>query len=187
MIDSFLISRIYSIHLGRSRFVSRQAAPVNLYNNTRMTTHESTRESHFYTRKSACANRHHTSWYSGILSDKGWSSDFIRALQSVNVIERSSMAFMLRSHNGVHCCGTVGDSHSHSQLSTAKCTFTGDSFQNHGGKDGANLEPLSSLRKAEVQPVLANSFAKLRIFSDITINLMKKSFISFSDSNVRNN
>ena len=21
------------------------------------------------------------------------------------------MAFMLRSHNGVHCCGTVGDSH----------------------------------------------------------------------------
>ena len=38
--------------------------------------------------------------------------------------------FMLRSHNGVHCCGTVGDSHSHSQLSTAKCTFTGDSFQN---------------------------------------------------------
>ena len=163
MIDSFLISRIYSIHLGRSRFVSRQAAPVNLYNNTRMTTHESTRESHFYPRKSACANRHHTSWYSGI------------------------MAFMLRSHNGVHCCGTVGDSHSHSQLSTAKCTFTGDSFQNHGGKDGANLEPLSSLRKAEVQPVLANSFAKLRIFSDITINLMKKSFISFSDSNVRNN
>ena len=45
-----------------------------------------------------------------------------------------SMAFMLRSHNGVHCCGTVGDSHPSSQLSTAKCTFTGDSFQNHGAK-----------------------------------------------------
>ena len=82
----------------------------------------------------------------------------IRALQSVNVIERSSMAFMLRSHNGVHCCGTVGDSHpvhyvdlfwpqhssskldsafglrKRSQLSTAKCTFTGDSFQNHVAK-----------------------------------------------------
>ena len=65
---------------------------------------------------------------------------------------------MLRSHNGVHCCGTVGDSHSvhyvdlfspqqspnefdsafglrkRSQLSTAKCTFTGDSFQNHATK-----------------------------------------------------
>ena len=41
---------------------------------------------------------------------------------------------MLRSHNGVHCCGTVGDSHPSSQLSTAKCTFTGDSFQNHDAK-----------------------------------------------------
>ena len=91
------------------------------------------------------------------VTDKGWSSDFpplpsafsskysmacfsegkaeyIRALQSVNVIERNSMAFMLRSHNGVHCCGTVGDSHPSSQLSTAKCTFTGDSFQNHDAK-----------------------------------------------------
>ena len=35
--------------------------------------------------------------------------------------------FLLKSHNGAHCCGTVGDSHSHSQLSTAKCTFTGNS------------------------------------------------------------
>ena len=38
-----------------------------------------------------------------------------------------SMAFMLRSHNGVHCCGTVGDSHSSSQLIAAKRTFTGES------------------------------------------------------------
>ena len=37
----------------------------------------------------------------------------------LNAIKRSLMAFVLRSHNGVHCCGTVGDSHSHSQLSTA--------------------------------------------------------------------
>jgi len=53
---------------------------------------------------------------------------------------------MLRSHNGVHCCGTVGDSHSHSQLSTAKCTFTGDSFQNHNART--------------VQPVLAISWQR---------------------------
>ena len=106
-----------------------------------------------------CAYRHHTSWCSGILTEKGWSSDFpplpsafspkramawfsenkaecIRALSSANAIEQSSMAFMLRSHNGVHCCGTVGDSHSSSQLSTAKCTFTGDSFQNHDARTG---------------------------------------------------
>ena len=30
-------------------------------------------------------------------------------------------------HNGVHCCGTVGDSHSSSQLIAAKRTFTGES------------------------------------------------------------
>jgi hypothetical protein len=41
---------------------------------------------------------------------------------------------MLRSHNGVHCCGTVGDSHPSSQLIAAKRTFTGDSFQNHDAK-----------------------------------------------------
>ena len=41
---------------------------------------------------------------------------------------------MLRSHNGVHCCGTVGDSHSSSQLIAAKRTFTGDSLQNHDAK-----------------------------------------------------
>jgi hypothetical protein len=75
------------------------------------------------------------------------------------------MALLLRSHNGVHCCGTVGDSHPSSQLSTAKCTFTGDSFQNRRFicKDGANREPLSSLKMAEVQPVLANLFAKVEI------------------------
>ena len=37
--------------------------------------------------------------------------------------------------NGVHCCGTVGDFHSHSQLSAVKHTFTGDSFQNHDAKN----------------------------------------------------
>ena len=33
---------------------------------------------------------------------------------------------LLQGHNGVHSCGTVGDLHSHSQLSTAKCTFAGN-------------------------------------------------------------
>ena len=83
------------------------------------------------------------------ITEKGWSSDFpplpsafspkwamawfsenkaecIQALSSVNAIKRSLMAFMLRSHNGVHCCGTVGDSHSSSQLIAAKRTFTGE-------------------------------------------------------------
>ena len=66
------------------------------------------------------------------VTDKGWSSDFPPLPSAFS--SKYSMAFMLRSHNGVHCCGTVGDSHSSSQLSTAKCTFTGDSFQNHGTK-----------------------------------------------------
>ena len=79
-----------------------------------------------------CACRHHTSWCSGILTEKGWSSDFPPLPSAFS--NNSSMAFMLRSHNGVHCCGTVGDSHPSSQLSTAKCTFTGDSFQNHDAK-----------------------------------------------------
>ena len=56
-----------------------------------------------------------------------------------------SMAFMLRSHNGVHCCGTVGDSHSHSQLSAVKHTFTGDSFQNHDAKIQFFFEITSNL------------------------------------------
>ena len=41
------------------------------------------------------------------------------------LIHRGTMAWLLKSHNGVHCCGTVGDSHSHSQLSTATCTSQG--------------------------------------------------------------
>ena len=41
------------------------------------------------------------------------------------LILRGTMAWLLKSHNGVHCCGTVGDSHSHSQLSTATCTSQG--------------------------------------------------------------
>ena len=66
------------------------------------------------------------------VTEKGWSSDFPPLPSAFS--GKYPMAFMLRSHNGVHCCGTVGDSHSSSQLSTAKCTFTGDSFQNHDAK-----------------------------------------------------
>ena len=66
------------------------------------------------------------------VTEKGWSSDFPPLLSAFS--GKYPMAFMLRSHNGVHCCGTVGDSHSSSQLSRAKCTFTGDSFQNHDAK-----------------------------------------------------
>ena len=54
------------------------------------------------------------------VTEKGWSSDFSPLPD----------AFSPKMDNGF----TVGDSHSHSQLSTAKCTFTGDSFQNHFAK-----------------------------------------------------
>ena len=66
------------------------------------------------------------------VTDKGWSSDFPPLPDAFS--PKRTMALLSGSHNGVHCCGTVGDSHSHSQLSTAKCTFTGDSFQNHDAR-----------------------------------------------------
>ena len=96
------------------------------------------------------ANQHHTSWCSGIFTEKGWSSDFPPLPSAFS--DNCLMAFMLRSHNGVHCCGTVGDSHSvhyvhlfwpqhsssildsafglrkRSQLSAVKHTFTGNSY-----------------------------------------------------------
>ncbi len=62
------------------------------------------------------------------VTEKGWSSDFPPLPSAFS--PKRAMALLSGSHNGVHCCGTVGDSHSSSQLSTAKCTFTGDSFQN---------------------------------------------------------
>ena len=57
-------------------------------------------------------------------TEKGWSSDFPPLPSAFS--GKYPMAFVLRSHNGVHCCGTVGDSHSHSQLIAAKRTFTGE-------------------------------------------------------------
>ena len=44
----------------------------------------------------------------GILPKKAGLQTF---LHSQAPSQEFSMAFMLRSHNGVHCCGTVGDSH----------------------------------------------------------------------------
>ena len=85
-----------------------------------------------FPQKTNCASRHHTSWCSGILTEKGWSSDFPPLPSAFS--PKRAMAFMLRSHNGVHCCGTVGDSHPSSQLIAAKRTFTGDSLQNHDAK-----------------------------------------------------
>ena len=127
--------------------------PTNLYNNTRMRTialakrettlHDSPSGPLFH-KNLTCAYRHHTSWCSGFLTEKGWSSDFPPLPSAFS--SKWAMAFMLRSHNGVHCCGTVGDSHPSSQLSTAKCTFTGDSFQNHNART--------------VQPVLAISMQR---------------------------
>ena len=92
------------------------------------------------------------------VTDKGWSSDFPPLPDAFS--PKRTMALLSGSHNGVHCCGTVGDSHpvhyvdlfspqqsasklafafglrKRSQLSTAKCTFTGDSFQNHDARTG---------------------------------------------------
>ena len=59
-----------------------------------------------------------------LVSMSGWSSDFA-PLSSAFSSLCGTMAWLLKSHNGVHCCGTVGDSHSHSQLSTATCTSQG--------------------------------------------------------------
>ena len=72
-------------------------------------------------------------------SEKGWSSDFPPLPSAFS--PKWAMALVLRSHNGVHCCGTVGDSHSHSQLIAAKRTFTGDSSLNHV----ANIQHISNI------------------------------------------
>ena len=114
--------------------------PTNLYNNTRMRTialakrettlHDSPSGPLFH-KNLTCAYRHHTSWCSGFLTEKGWSSDFPPLPSAFS--SKRTMASMLRSHNGVHCCGTVGDSHPSSQLIAAKRTLSGDS-RNHDAK-----------------------------------------------------
>ena len=123
----------------RGSNVSRQTAPINLYNNTRMRTDALSQKetSQLIVLLTAypikycfrLAPLHRGSF--GILPKKAGLQTF---LHSQAPSQEFSMAFMLRSHNGVHCCGTVGDSHPSSQLSTAKCTFTGDSFQNHAAR-----------------------------------------------------
>ena len=86
---------------------------------------------------------------------------------------------MLRSHNGVHCCGTVGDSHSHSQLSTAKCTFTGDSFQNHAAKVRISEQNTKFYLRIFEQKYLRRSqryilFLKERTFFILILNSWEK-------------
>ena len=111
----------------RGDIVSRQAVPLftNLYNNTRISGIRLTKES-VKAFTSALPSRAPASF-----PKKAGLQTF---LHSQAPSREYSMAFMLRSHNGVHCCGTVGDSHSSSQLIAAKRTFTGDSFLNHGAK-----------------------------------------------------
>ena len=123
----------------RGSNVSRQTAPINLYNNTRMRTDALSQKetSQLIVLLTAypikycfrLAPLHRGSF--GILPKKAGLQTF---LHSQAPSQEFSMAFMLRSHNGVHCCGTVGDSHPSSQLIAAKRTFTGDSFQNHDAK-----------------------------------------------------
>ena len=101
------------------------------------TIHDSPSEPLFHKNKT-CAKQHHTSWCSGILTEKGWSSDFPPLPSAFS--DNSPMAFMLRSHNGVHCCGTVGDLHSRSQLSAVKHTSMGDSTKESRCKDTNKIE-----------------------------------------------
>ena len=75
------------------------------------------------TKKTKLASHALTSRAIDVSSCKGWSSDFPPLPSAFS--SKRAMALMLRSHNGVHCCETVGDSHSRSQLSTVKCTFMG--------------------------------------------------------------
>ena len=118
--------------LKRGRAISRQdGLRLNLYNNTRIHAQGRLAPS-LILPKTKLASHTLTSRAFNFSSCKGWSSDFppLPSAFSSNCL----MAFLLRSHNGVHCCGTVGDSHSSSQLIAAKRTFMGDSFLNHDAK-----------------------------------------------------
>ena len=98
----------------RRRYLTT-GSPLNLYNNTRLIASR------------ALTSR--TPWHNPF---KGWSSDFPPLPDAFS--PKRTMALLSGSHNGVHCCGTVGDSHSHSQLSTAKCTFVGHTSLYCGAK-----------------------------------------------------
>ena len=80
----------------------------------------------FHTHKNLIVPHALTSRVVGLLPTKAGLQTFLhsQAPSRANTQWRMSM---LRSHNGVHCCGTVGDSHSRSQLIAAKRTFTGES------------------------------------------------------------
>ena len=81
------------------------------------------------------------------------------------LIHRGTMAWLLKSHNGVHCCGTVGDSHSHSQLSTATCTSQGGLLCFRSALQRYNIifTPPNFFEKKSAQFILAFFPARLRI------------------------
>ena len=68
---------------------------------------------------------------------------------------------MSGSLNGVHCCGTVGDSHSHSLLIATKRTFMGDSSWNHDAKIGLFLQ-----MKAKIRNLFCSTLAFLYLCSN---------------------
>ena len=143
---------------------------MNLYNNTRMRMAAQSQKRDYMTvlsdslfpTKMIVSPHALTSRAVWHVTEKGWSSDFSPLPDAFS--PKWTMALLSESHNGVHCCGTVGDSHpvhyvdlfspqqsasklafafglrKRSQLSTAKCTFTGDSFQNCGTKVQIFLE-----------------------------------------------
>ena len=99
-----------------------------------------------------------------LVSMSGWSSDFA-PLSSAFSSLRGTMAWLLKSHNGVHCCGTVGDSHSHSQLSTATCTSQGGllCFRSALQRYNNIPTPPNFFEKKSAQFILAFFPARLRI------------------------
>ena len=106
------------------------------------------------------------------VTEKGWSSDFPPLPSAFS--PKRAMALLSGSHNGVHCCGTVGDSHSSSQLIAAKRTFTGEGrglpqpftliLSRITMQGRCKPSAIELARIAEVQPVLAISLQRYKVF-----------------------
>ena len=74
------------------------------------------------------------------ITEKGWSSDFPPLPSAFS--GKYPMAFMLRSHNGV-----------------AKCTFTGDSFQNHNAK----VQQRNEMRNIFEEKLAKSAFLQMNV------------------------
>ena len=90
-----------------------------------------------------------------------------------------SMAFLLRSHNGVSLLRDSRGFSPHSQLSTATCTFTGYSLQNCGAKvqrisQTAKLLPLFFWGMSGRKALKRNLTIKIMSFSEIAVPLQTK-------------